>query len=123
MDLKHITIVLVGHCNEDPHLQELIGTVVFRENEGGQLEPILINHFHGKEGGSPHGVELKWKSKGVYGLCFPSFAGRHGVMITLDRDQKKYRFITGHAKDSGSSGPLSNGGPELTDVLDQLYYP
>ena len=124
MELNTATsIVLVGLCNEDVYLQDLLGTIVFRENEENKLEPQLVNHFDGKEGGSPHKAELKWKSKGAYGLCFPSFAGGHGVMITLDRDQNKYWFITGSVKDSGSSGPLSNGGPELTNALDQLYYP
>ncbi|MDQ5969178.1 MAG: hypothetical protein QG579_335 [Patescibacteria group bacterium] len=122
MELKIASIVLVGLCNGDVYLQDLLGTIIFRENEANQLEPQLVNHFHGEEGGSPHKAELTWKSKGNYGLSFPSFAGRHGVMIILDRDENKYWFVTGNAKDSGSSGPLSNGGSELVNALDQLYY-
>lgn len=126
MDPKHIHIVLVGHCNSNPQLQELIGTVVLRENEESQLEPRLIYHFSQEEPGTakkPLKPEIKWKSKGEYGLHFPDFAGRSGVMIILNKNEGKYRFITGtNPKDTGSSGPLSNGGPELVEVLDELFF-
>lgn len=127
MELKSTSIVLVGHCNEDPRLQELIGTIVFRKEQGTELQPRLIYHFSGEERGSgkdPYPPTFEWKKKGDYGLCFPEFAGRNGVMILLNRSRSKYWFTTGtNPRDSGSSGPLSNGGPELTHALDELFFP
>lgn len=127
MDFQYTHIVLVGHCNNDPQLQELIGTIVFRKNEeSGQLEPRLIYHFSQEEPGTaknPLKPNIQWKNRGEYGLSFPDFAGGDGVMIMLNKSEGKYRFITGiNPKDSGSSGPLSNGGPELTEVLDELFF-
>ena len=44
------------------------------------------------------------------------------MALNLDKESGRYRFMTGiNRGDSGSSGPLSNGGPELVDVLDQLF--
>ena len=126
MDLEMATIVLVGLCNGDPLLQTLIGTVVFLEGDAGRLEPQLINVQVGEGNGTPKNPfkpDFKWKAKGQYGFSFP-VAGGHGVMITLDAEKKKYCFITGiNHGGSGSSGPLSHGGPELATALDALFEP
>jgi len=125
MELRITSIVLVGHCNEEPRLQELIGTIVFRE-EAGQLVPKLVDHSSQTVKGSnahPYSIEMIWKSKGDYRISISESAGGTGVTLTLDKAESKYHFITGHARDSGSSGPISNGGPELTDALDELFFP
>src|SRR3989344_5306225 len=123
--LEYASIVLVGLCNADPLLQTLLGTLVFRQGEDAQLEPQLIYvQLDGKDGlpSNPYKPRFDWKMKGRYGLSFPTFARGHGVAINLDKDKGRYHFVTGiNHGDSGSSGPLSNGGPELVDVLDQLF--
>jgi hypothetical protein len=124
MSPKSATIVLVGLCNEEPLLQTLIGTIVFREGDGSQLEPRLINVQIGEDEGTPKNPfkpDFKWKKKGQYGFSFPVGSG-HGVMIMLDAEKQKYDFTTGiNHGDSGSSGPISHGGPELASVLDTLF--
>lgn len=118
------TIVLVGLCNEDPFLQTLIGTIVFREGNDGKLEPQLINVQIGEDEGTPKNPfkpNFSWKKKGQYGFSFPVARG-HGVVITLDAEKGKYHFMTGiNRGDSGSSGPISHGGPELATSLDKLF--
>lgn len=125
MELKHTSIVVVGLCNEEIRLQTLIGVIVFREGKEGKLEPCLISPSKGEDEGSgsnPFRPEFHWRAKGKYGLCFPREAGGHGVLLLLDKERGRYRFMTGiNGRDSGSSGPLSNGGPELVDVLDELF--
>ncbi len=119
MNLEMTTIVLVGLCNGDSFLQTFIGTVVFRKDSSGKLEPQLINVQVGDDGTpkNPFKPDFKWKKKAQYGFSF----GRE-VMITLDAEKKKYDFMTGiNHGDSGSSGPLSNGGPELLIALDTLF--
>ena len=124
-DIKFASVVLVGLCNGDPLAQALLGQIVFRENGEGQLEPRLVDPTPGEEAGSrknPFKTTFQWKRKGSYGLCFPDVARGHGVSVTLDKNEGKYYFTTGiNHGDSGSSGPLSNGGPELVDVLDVLF--
>lgn len=125
MELKHTSIVVVGLCNEEIRLQTLIGVIVFREGQEGKLEPCLISPSKGEDEGSgsnPFRPEIQSSSKGKYSLCFPREAGGHGVILFLDKEKGKYRFMTGiNARDSGSSGPLSNGGPELVEALDELF--
>lgn len=124
MDLEITTIVLVGLCNENRFLQTLIGTIVFRKNDVGQMEPQLIDITIGEDEGTPKNPfkpKFNWKMKGKYGLSFPIGRG-HGVMISLDSEKGEYHFITGiNYGDSGSGGPISHGGPELADALDELF--
>jgi len=123
--LKHTSVVLVGLCNEDPLLQILLGTLVFRQGQEEQVEPQLIYvQLDSKVGlpSNPFKPRFDWKMKGCYGLSFPSFAGDHGVTLNLDKEKGIYHFTTGiNHGGIGSSGPLCNGGPELVDVLDQLF--
>ncbi len=125
MELKTTSIVLVGLCNEEIRLQSLLGIILFRKGEGDKLEPCLFDPLSGEESGSaktPFKPSFSWKKKGQYGLCFPDVARGHGVMLNLNKEQGKYCFLTGiNGRDSGSSGPLSNGGPELVDALDELF--
>ena len=124
-DIEFASIVLAGLCNADPLAQVLIGTVVFREGEDGKREPRLIYLTLGEEDGSaknPFKPEFQWKMKGSYGLLFRGVGRGHGVSISVDKNKGEYYFSTGiNHGDSGSSGPLSNGGPELVDVLDVLF--
>lgn len=119
------TIVLVGLCNKNPFYQTLLGTIVFRENDQGQKEPQLIDTQLDEEEGlpsNPYKPRFDWKMKGQYGLTFPRVARGHGVTISLNKEKGEYRFMTGiNRGDSGSSGPLSNGGSELVDLLDKLF--
>ncbi len=125
MSINEATIVLVGLCNEEPLFQTLIGTVVFRESDNGQYEPRLIDIKIGEDEGKQKNQlkkNFQWKMKGNYGLSFPVGRG-HGVMITLDCDKKKYHFTTGiNHGDSGSSGSISHGGPELVAALDTIFF-
>jgi len=118
MFTKSAMIVLVGLCNEEPLLQDYIGTIVFRKNYGGEFEPQLINIRIGEEKGTnsnPFKPKWQWKKKGSYGLSFGD------VFLKLDADNSKYFFSTGTYYDSGSSGPISNGGLELIMMLDALF--
>ena len=119
------TVVLVGLCNEEPLLQSLIGIIVFRNDDSGQLQPNLIDLLSGEEVGSaknPFKPTFLAKRKGEYMFSFPDVGQGHGVMIRLYRTEGKYDFVTGiNSRDSGSSGPLSNGGPELADALDEIF--
>lgn len=121
MKPANATIVLVGLCNEEPLLQTLIGTIVFRKNDKGEFEPQLINIRTGTEEGTnsnPFKPVFQTKQKGMYTLTFPG----DDVRISLDRQKNEYTFLTGlNAHDSGTCGPLSNGGQELTDVLDEVF--
>ena len=122
--LEYATIVLVGCCNGDPRLQTYIGTIVFREDGSGNMEPRLINITVGEDVGTPQNPFVPtfvWKRKGGYGVSFPVARG-HGIMITLDADKHEYRFTTGISHgDSGSSGPITHGGPELVVALNELF--
>lgn len=124
MELEFTTLVLVGCCNGDSHHQTLIGIIVFREDSSGNMDPRLINVTVGDDVGTPQNPfvpTFEWNRKGQYGLLFP-VAGGHGVMITLDTVAEKYWFMTGiNYGDSGSSGPITHGGPELVRALDQLF--
>lgn len=118
MSLKSATIVLVGLCNEEPLLQTLIGTIVFRKDDSGQLEPRLINIRTGETdgtGSNPFRPKWNWRSQGSYSLSF------NDVHIVLDIANSSYRFSTGTHYDTGSSGTISNGGPELVLALDMLF--
>lgn len=123
-DLDIAVIVLVGLCNEDLLLQELIGTIVFREDGSGKMEPQLISVQIGEDEGTPRNPfkpTFAWKMKGQYGFSYPVARG-DGVMINLDAVKGKYSFSTGLGRgSSGSSGPISNGGPELAAALDKLF--
>lgn len=126
ISLESTSIVLVGLCNEEIRLQSLLGMVVFYGGVDQKLEPRLIDVFSrpGEYGSSrkPFKPTFQWMERGRYGLCFPDVAKGHGLMINLDKPNGKYSFITGiNSRDSGSSGPLSNGGPELVDALDELF--
>lgn len=125
MSFETATIVLVGLCNGNSILQTLIGTVIFRKDEVDQLEPLLIDIQIGEDNGTPKNPfkpSFQWKRKGQYGISFP--VNRcHGVLINLDVQNNKYRFITGTNRgDSGSGGPISHGGPELASILDALFF-
>jgi hypothetical protein len=119
------SIVLVGLCNEDRFLQMLIGTIVVQKDENDKPEPRLILIQPDEKDGLPSNPLkplFRCKKKGQYGLAFPTFAGGHGVMISLNTEKGTYDFSTGlHSYDGGSSGPLSNGGPELVELLDHIF--
>lgn len=123
MNLESVTIVLVGLCNNGQFFQTLIGTIVFRRDDAGRLEPQLINVQPGEDEGTPDNPfkpEFVLNSKGKYVFSFP-VAGGHGVLISLDAESEKYLFRTGlNYGDSGSGGPISNGGPQLVAALDEL---
>lgn len=125
IDPDMATIVLVGLCNEEPLLQTLIGLIVFRTAENDMLEPQLINVQIGEDVGipsNPYKPTFQWKKRGQYGIVFPIARG-HGILLNLDAVAQKYVFITGiNHGDSGSSGPISHGGPELTSVLDTILF-
>lgn len=120
MKIESATIVLVGNCNADPLSQHLIGTIVFRRDEGGGLEPRLVKVSLGEKSGTqsnPYKPKFVAKGKGSYSITFPE----GDVGIRLNREKNQYDFSTGlHHYDLGTSGPISNGGPELTDALDSI---
>lgn len=124
MNLETATIVLVGLCNADRYLQMLIGTIVFRQNSKNQLEPFLIDIHVGEDQGTPEKpFELVFsiRGRGRY-VFYCSQAGGNGVLISLDGKQKRFTFMTGIGRgDSGTGGPIVNGGLELVSALDQLF--
>ncbi len=119
------TIVLVGHCNANPYLQMLIGTIVFRQNSKKQLEPFLIDiHVGDDQGTQSNPCELVFsiKRRGYY-VFYCSLVGGSRV-INLDGKLKRFTFLTGIGiGDSGAGGPIVNGGPELVSAIDQLFRP
>jgi len=125
IDIKYVSIVLVGLCNRLPLSQLLIGTVVFRKDETGNYQPHLINPILGAEEGSikkPFKPSFSGSKKGEYVLSFPELGGGHGVMLLIDKKTDDYKFTTGlNRGDQGSSGTISNGAEELAEVLDELF--
>lgn len=125
MNLKTASIFLVGLCNEEPLSQILLGRAIFTDADDIGLHMALIDPATREEIGSakhPFFPTYQWKKQGEYGLLFPRAAGGVGVMINLNKNTGRYRFITGvNRGDDGSSGPIVNGGPELVDVLDTLF--
>jgi hypothetical protein len=73
---------------------------------------------------NPHEIIFTTKKKGYYAIRIPDWMGITGLEIDLDAAKNEFTFVTGlNLRDSGSSGPLAFGGPEMTEIFDTIYFP
>ncbi len=104
-----MSVVLVGAINNDKLNQDYFG--VFKIDAFSNI-PILINY--GKNG-SRDKLEVT-RTMTCTCFTFKDYAGGHGLRIRKNEDNV-WTFTTGlRHGDSGSSGDLINGGPEMEQI-------
>ena len=112
MSIYSSTVVLVGLCNNNPMLQTCLGT--FKISIQASV-PILMNML--TDGMEKVTVDFYHSDRHGDSYTFEKYCNGHGLTIRKD-ENGQWKFSTGlHGYDSGSSGILINGGPEM----EQLY--
>lgn len=104
-----MSVVLVGTINNDKLNQDFFG--VFKIDAFSNI-PILINYGNIV---SRDKLEVK-RTLTCTCFTFKDYAGGHGLRIHKNEDNV-WTFTTGlRHGDSGSSGELINGGPEMEQI-------
>ena len=94
------TVHLVGFCNDNQMVQQYFGCITSRAFNSKEMVLIL--------NGQVHEVTVVGDR-----YDFKDWGGGHGLSIRKESDGS-WRVITGlNCRDSGSSGILTNGGPEM----------
>lgn len=103
---KYATIQLVGNCNDNLFLQTYLGVFKFKDEK-----PIIVLN------GESYPVSYNKDAKSI--RC-DKWLGNQGLSMSL-RDGV-WRFVTGTntGHQSGTSGILQNGGPEIHTLIQQM---
>lgn len=117
---KTASVQLVGLANNNSYHQEYFGTFYLKK-EGDLFVPHVRNV--GLDGKEECPVEFCFSVDGFVEVRIPQWCGGEGLAIWLARGRNnEFRFSTGiHSGwQSGASGKLANGGPEMLEIIRSL---
>ena len=114
------TVQLVGLANNNSYHQTHLGTFYLKK-EGTQFVPHVRNVGLDRKEECP--VEFCFSVDGFMDVRIPQWCSGEGLVIWLvRRENEEFRFSTGiHSGwQSGMSGRLANGGPEMLEIIRSL---